>query len=194
MTTQLSPFRVPVFVFFVLAAFIVFATSCDKGDQETHRLIKEKLDAVPAWKDVNASVKDGNVELKGSVKTEAERNECESSIKNVHGVKSVLNNIDVHPDEATNTSHNSGTTDNSAAVNTVHTTEPTAAGSTEDTDPVLIAAKKALKEYPNIQVEVADDEITVRGDVTKSEANDIMEKLNALKPKKVNNKLNIIKG
>ena len=187
MTFQLPSFKPAALILALMAFASVFLmTSCSKSDEETHKHVKEKLSTMPAWSDINSSVKGGEVTLKGSVKREEDRNEAEAAIKKVHGVKSVINNIDYKPEETHATHNHDADNNNGGAISTDASATPE--------DPILVEAKKVVEKYPGVTVEVADGELTVSGDITKSEANDIMEKLNVLKAKKVNNKLNIIKG
>ena len=59
-----------------------------------------------------------------------------------------------------------------------------------ETDDVLIkGAKDATKDYPTVTASVSGGEITLTGDITRDKLPKLIEALNSLHPKKINNNL-----
>jgi osmotically-inducible protein OsmY len=81
--------------------------------------------------------------------------------------------------------------------NTVDTTTITTPSTS--TAPVEIATDDALttgvrdatKDYPGVNATVNNGEVTLTGDIQRSKLPDLMQTLNSLKPKKINNQLTI---
>ncbi len=115
---------------------------------------------------ISATVNDGVVTLDGQCPDEPCRTTAEQSAKDVKGVKSVVNNITVAP--------------------------PAAA-------PVEVAADSALesgvrdatKDYPGVTAVVTNGEVTLNGTIERRKLPALMQSINSLKPKKVNNNLTV---
>lgn len=58
-------------------------------------------------------------------------------------------------------------------------------------DSLTTMAKDAVKDYPGVTATVSDGEVTLTGDITRSKLPKLMMAVNAMHPKKVNNKLTI---
>jgi hypothetical protein len=89
-----------------------------------------------------------------------------------------------------------GNTDSTAAAmtDTVATMPaPTPATTVEvaQDDALTTGAKDATKDFPGVTATVADGEITLTGDITRAQLQTLMQSLNSLHPKKINNNLTI---
>lgn len=116
---------------------------------------------------LSATVSGGVVTVSGTCKDEECKRECAEEVKEVKGVKSVVNNITV------------------AAAQTTAPVEITADA------PLQEAANNVVKEYKDVKADVKDGVITLRGEIERSKLQDLMAALNALKPKSVENQLSI---
>lgn len=152
-----------------LSALLFFAiVSCSgRSDAEIKGDITEKLSSMPEMASVTVDVKDGVVTTGGHVNDEAGKATCESTIKSVKGVKSVTNNVTV------------------------------AAPVTEA--PVTIAADDqltkgvtdAVKDFDGVTADVNDGVVTLTGTLKRNRLPKLMQSLNTLKPKKINNQLTL---
>ncbi|TXH20688.1 MAG: BON domain-containing protein [Chitinophagaceae bacterium] len=111
---------------------------------------------------LSVNVTDGAVTIDGSVADDAAKAAIEGALKGVKGVKSVANNVTIAPAPVIN---------NDAAL-------------TE-----LVVA--ALKDNPTVKAAIADSVITLTGEAKKADLQSIMQKVQALKPKKVDNKITV---
>jgi osmotically-inducible protein OsmY len=146
-------------------------SACSKGpdDATLTTEVKTKLlaDNPTAASAINVETKDGVVTLSGMVDSEASRSRAEQAAKSVLGVQSVANNLTVKP-------------------------APTPMVFAEDTtlkkDVEANLTKYGVK---GITVEVANGEVTLKGDIARAKLQDAMKAANEAKPKKVNNQMNI---
>lgn len=58
-------------------------------------------------------------------------------------------------------------------------------------DHLTTGVKDATKDYPGVNATVNDGEITLTGELQRSKLQDLMQTLNSLKPKKINNQLTL---
>jgi hypothetical protein len=83
-------------------------------------------------------------------------------------------------DESTNT------------TTTAPATEPTPAPVEISTDDSLkTGVQDATKDYPGVVAVVNNGEITLTGEIERSRLQNLMQSLNSLQPKKINNNLNV---
>lgn len=155
---------------FILAAFAIISTtavSCKgkKSDAEIHTEVTKKLNSEDASKGLTATVTDGVVTLAGECQDAACKSNCEQSVKSVEGVKSVINNIQIAQAEV-------------AAPIDIAADEPLRA-----------SVNDAVKNYKDVQAEVKDGVVTLRGEIKRDNLQKLMMSLNALKPKKIENEL-----
>lgn len=69
---------------------------------------------------------------------------------------------------------------------------PVAAPVTVTSDDTLaVAVKDATKDFPGVNVTISNGEITLTGDIKRDQLPTLMQSLNALRPKKINNNLTI---
>ncbi len=157
---------------FVLSAVVIVSLSaCKSGpkDADIEKAVTEKLAAVSAdVADAGATVKDGVVTLTGQFRDAASKAAFETTVTSIPGVKSVVNNTTVAP-------------------------PPPAPAPVEIAadDPLIKGAADATKDFPGVKAEVKDGVITLTGEIKRSSLPTLMQSLNTLKPKKIENKLTI---
>lgn len=144
---------------------LVAAVSCKSGptDEQINQQVSSSLSS-----GVTASVKDGVVTLSGTCPDETCKTSSETSVKNVKGVKSVVNNIVVNAP--------------APAAPTVEITQ---------TDSLKTAVDALVASYKTVQASVNDGVVTLTGEIKRSQLTTLMQSVNELKPKKVENKLTI---
>ena len=82
--------------------------------------------------------------------------------------------------------------DKDTTTTTTADTTATVAPVTVETDDVLVkGAKDATKDYPEVTATVSNGEITLTGEIKRDKLPDLMQSLNSLNPKKINNNLTI---
>ena len=128
-------------------------------DADISAAVQAKTQTDASFAGVTASVTDGVVTLTGQCNDENCKTNAEQSVKNIDGVKKVVNNITV------------------AAVTI-----------TAD-DPLNTSVQQALQKYPGAQAEVNNGVITVRGELKREDWQKLKPELDALRPKKVENQL-----
>ncbi len=150
-------------IVFVTAVSSFLLTSC-KGpsDSDIQNSVNEKLTSNPG---INASVTDGVVTLTGECADENCKSASETAVKSVKGVKSVTNNITIAP--------------------------PPAPVTITADDPLKQGVDAALSNYTGVTADVNDGVITLRGDIKRADLQKLMVKLNALRPKKIDNQLSV---
>jgi hyperosmotically inducible protein len=151
----------------VLAFWGLVLISC-KGkqtDAEIQSTINEKIAKNDEMKGLNASVKGGVVTLTGECPTEECRKDCADAIKDIKGVKSVDNNIRV-----------------------TSTTSPAPVEITAD-EALKNSVNDVVKNYKGVEADVKDGVVTLRGEIKRSNLQDLIISLNELKPRKVENQL-----
>ena len=147
---------------------LLLISSC-KGkqtDSEIQSSINEKIASKESMKGLNASVKDGVVTLSGECATEECRKDCADAVKNVKGVKDVENNIRV------------------ASVAT-----PSAPVEINNDETLKTSVNDVVKKYKGVEADVKDGVVTLRGEIKRSNLQDLIISLNELKPRKVENQL-----
>ena len=140
-------------------------TSC-KSQEKKDAEAKAKIEA--AAPGVTAEVKDGVATLSGELATDAARTAAEDAAKKVDGVKSVSNNTTVTPPPA------------APAPVVINPDEA-----------LITAANAAVKDYTGVTAAVKDGVVTLTGDIKKADLPKLMQAVNAIKPKKVENKLTV---
>ncbi len=149
-------------IFTFLLSFLSFSLPSCKGknkDADINSAIQAKTQTDPAFAGVNYSVSEGIVTLTGQTADEASKANVEKSIKDVDGVKKVVNNITVAPVTIT------------------------------QDDPLNAGAQRIVSRYGGVQADVNGGVITLRGQLARDSLQSLMMELNELKPKKVENQL-----
>lgn len=149
-------------VFTLVALFTVTLYSCGAKDSDIQKNVTEQLASTPG---ITATVSDGVVTLSGQVESEGMRSTAESNVKSVKGVKSVVNNVTVTPPQAP------------VVINPDET--------------LIQGVNDAVKDFPSVNASVANGEITLTGTLQRSRLQTLMQSLNTLKPKKINNQLTL---
>lgn len=81
---------------------------------------------------------------------------------------------------------------NETTTTTPAPAEPTPAPVEISADDALkTGARDATKDYPGVSAEVNNGEITLTGEIERSRLQNLMQSLNSLRPKKINNNLKI---
>lgn len=151
----------------IMIALAVGFVSCKPKDADIKTAVEQAISAIPDAAGATIEVKDGIATITGEFKDETARIAAETAAKAVKGVKSVVNNGTV------------------AAPVVVAPVEISA-------DAALISAvADAVKDFGTVKADVKDGIITLTGEIQKTNLPKLMMSLNALKPKKVDNKLTV---
>jgi len=147
----------------VLCAFLLMATPGCKSknvDSEIQSAFSTKAQSDPALAGVNASVMEGTVTLTGSCADAPCKENAEKAVKDIKGVKKVVNNITVTP----------------VVIN--------------PDDALRTSVGQAITKYEGVQADVSGGVITLRGTIAdRDKLQKLMMDLNALKPQKIDNQL-----
>jgi len=152
----------------VLAVTVITYFSCTPKDADIQTAVNDKLKENPAYAGILASVTDGVVTLSGNCTTDGCDAAATDAVKPVKGVKEVKSNITVSP-PATMTAPVEITAD----------------------DPLKAAVNNVLTNYKDVTATVNDGVITLTGKIKRADLQDLMMKLNGLKPRKIDNQLTI---
>lgn len=147
----------------VVSAFLLGFTlySCSPSDKDIQTHVSPILSD---YTDVNAEVKDGVVTLSGEVVSDVEKNQIQEMLSSVKGVKSVVNNLTVKPPVVI---------DHDAEIGSAISSALQSAG------------------FKTVNVAVNNGEVTLTGDLKKSDLVKVMQIANESKPKKVINELKV---
>jgi osmotically-inducible protein OsmY len=150
----------------VSASTVLVSTGCKKKPNDAE--IKAKVETAVANPAVSVDVKECDVTLSGSVSDDASKNSAETAAKSVEGVKNVTNAIAV--------------------------AEPAPVQApVEIADDASISAQLAgvVDNYKGVKATVSNGVVTLTGNIKRDELQHLMQEVMALKPKSVENKLNI---
>ncbi|WP_428232239.1 BON domain-containing protein [Flavobacterium sp.] len=141
--------------------------ACGPKDADIQKEITAKLSALPG---VEVTVKDGVATITGICKDDVFKQNAESIIKGIKGVKSVVNNCEI------------------AAPETVSTPAPVEI----NPDSVLsTSVNEVVKTYNGVSATVKDGVVTLTGTIKRDQLPNLIKSVQELKPKKVENKLTI---
>jgi hyperosmotically inducible periplasmic protein len=145
----------------LLSVFTMQLQSCKEKnkDADIQTAFNNKLSTDPNLAGVTATVSDGVVTLTGSCASEACRSNAEKSVKDIEGVKKVVNNISV-------------------AEVTINADDALRSG-----------VNGLISNYDGVQASVNDGVITVRGNISREKWQELRPQLDALRPKRVENQL-----
>lgn len=152
-------------IFAILLLLSVVMVSCKPKDADIKTAVEKAVAALPDASGVTIEVKDGVATITGQFKDEAAKAAAEAAAKAVKGVKSVVNNGTVTP--------------------------PPAPVTISADDALTKGVTDAVKDFTTVKADVKDGVITLTGEIKKPELPKLMQSLNALKPKKVENKLTV---
>ena len=128
---------------------------------------KSVATAVAAYPGVSVTVADGVATITGEVADEATKAAIETAAKAVKGVKSVSNSLTIPPPPP-----------------------PVVINPDETLQQTVGAAITALN-LPRVTAAVKDGVVTLTGEIKKADLPTLMQKLNEMKPKSIENKLTI---
>jgi hyperosmotically inducible periplasmic protein len=150
-----------------LATLLFLAPSCKSKvkDADIKKEVETKLATISSTSGLTADVTDGVTTVNGEVPDAATQAGIGPAIKDIKGVKSVINNTTIAP----------------VVEAPVITPD----------DPLTIAVRDAIKDDPGVVAEVNDGVVTLTGTIRKTDLPKLMQKINATRPKKVDNKLTI---
>lgn len=154
--------RSSIFKLLMIAAVLTFTIiSCKPKDSEIQQNLTT---ALSSYQGVSASVTDGVATLTGEVTDPATKTNAEEEAKKVKGVKSVVNNLTVAP--------------------------PPAPVSISADDSLRNAVNAAISsDYKDVQATVNDGVVTLTGSIKRSDLPKLMQKVNEMRPKRVENQL-----
>ncbi|MCM0667793.1 BON domain-containing protein [Flavobacterium tyrosinilyticum] len=147
-------------------SFAFLLVACGPKDADIQKEITAKLSELPG---VSVTVEKGVATISGTCKDDAFKQNAESIVKGIKGVKSVVNNCEIA------------------------TPEPVVAAPVEiNPDAVLTTSvNEVVKTYSGVTATVKDGVITLTGDIKRSQLQNLIKSVQELKPKKVENKLTI---
>jgi osmotically-inducible protein OsmY len=148
--------------------FLLFASCGGIKDSDLQSSIETVLKSNTDFSGMLVSVKDGVATLSGECKSETLKAKCEELVKGVKGVKNVINNCTITPPPP-----------------------PAPPVEIAAEDPLSKSVTDAIKDFPSVKAEVKDGVITLTGEISKANLPKLMQTLNTLKPKKIDNKLTI---
>ena len=146
----------------VLCLLSLFQLQSCKGknkDADITAAIQSKTQSDASFAGVNATVADGVVTLTGQCNDDNCKTNAENSVKDIDGVKSVVNNITVVPVAI-------------APDNTLNS-----------------GVERVTARYPGVSADINDGTITLRGQIKRDSLQQLMMDLNALNRKKIENQL-----
>lgn len=138
--------------------------SCKPKDADIQ---KNVATAVAAYPGVSVTVADGVATITGEVADEATKAAIETAAKAVKGVKSVSNSLTIPPPPP-----------------------PVVINPDETLQQTVGAAISALN-LPKVTAAVKDGVVTLTGEIKRADLPTLMQKLNEMKPKSIENKLTI---
>jgi hyperosmotically inducible protein len=152
-------------------AIIASLVSCQPSDEKINESAKMALAGNSALSGVSASVQEGVVTLSGEVETDELKSLAQTTLSEVKGIKTVVNNITVRPKG------------------------PTPEELKQMADSALQAkVTEAFTRYKvsGITATVLDSVVTLTGDIKRAELQNAMKAAMEAAPKKVENKMNIV--
>jgi hyperosmotically inducible periplasmic protein len=144
--------------------------ACKPNDSKLQQAVNEKLTTTPG---VSATVQNGVVTLSGEVTDETAKQTAEDAAKNVKGVKSVVNNININVKEPP------------------PPPLPPVAINPDDILKKNLDSAFAAAGYTGVTVTVANGEVTLDGSAKKADLRKIIQVAQEAKPKKVKNNLKL---
>lgn len=133
-------------------------------DADIKRSVEEALITVPSQGGLVVAVQEGVATITGEVNDLAAKTSIEPTLKNIKGLKSVVNNTTVY------------------VANTPVITPD---------DPLTKAVQDAVKDNAGVTATVNDGVVTLTGTIKKADLPKLMQKVNATRPKKVDNQLTV---
>lgn len=151
-----------------VAMIALTISSCGPKDADVQASAAKALQNDPATSAITVSVTKGVATLNGDCKDDACKINSENAVKGIKGVKSVVNNITVTPPPP-----------------------PPPPVTISADDALTKSVADAVKDNSGVTATVKDGVVTLTGDVKRADLPKLLQKVNALKPKKIENKLTI---
>ncbi len=142
--------------------FSLFIISCGPKDADIKAAVDKTIQVDNGMAGITSSVTGGVVTLTGECDSEASKSKCTDLAKSVKGVKSVINNCTVQMPVQVNSD-----------------------------DTLRQGVMDATKDHPGVTASVNDGVITLTGSISRNNLATLMQTLNTLNPKKVQNQLTI---
>lgn len=144
---------------------VVSLAACAPNDADIEKAITEKLGNDP---DITVTVHEGVATITGTCDDEAYKKNIEKSVRAVKGVKSVVNTCEI------------------PVANQELAAATVVINSDADLDK---SVSKLVKDYEGVSATVVGGIVTLSGEIKKDKLQSLMQSLQELHPKKVDNKL-----
>ncbi len=148
---------------FLFALIAAIMASCTPKDATINKAVQGVIEKYSTA--ITATTEKGVVTLSGELAEEINFAELETALKAIKGVKGVVNNL------------------------TLKAPEPVI--TPDDALTLKINELKSDSKYAGITFTVNDGEVTLTGNIVRADLMDLIQKLNELQPKKINNNLTI---
>ncbi|MDI3322461.1 BON domain-containing protein [Pinibacter soli] len=145
--------------------------SCGPKDADVQSAAATALAGDPTTSALQVSVKDGVATISGECKDDACKVSSENVVKGIKGVKQVVSNVTVAPPPPP--------------------LPPAAPVTISADDNLSKMVTDAIKDNAGVMASVKDGVVTLTGEIKRADLPKLMQKVQALKPKKVENKLTI---
>ncbi len=145
---------------FSILSFQMQSCKGENKDASIQTAIASKTATDPNLQTVSAAVVEGIVTLTGQCKDESSRQKAENVVKDIEGVKKVVNNITVTP-----------------VIQIASDKE------------IRDGLRDVMSKYGNIQADVNNGIIILRGEIKQNKIQQLMMELNTLRPKRIENQL-----
>jgi len=159
---QINNKKMKLKMMMILLSLGVVFTSCKPKDADIQKAITEKIAASPEMAGLTVSVTEGVATITGECKDDACKVNCESLVKGMKGVKSVVNN----------------------------TTVPAPVVINND-DALITDMLNVTAAFEGVESNVSNGVVTLTGEIAKDKLAELMQAVMAVKPKSVENKLTI---
>ncbi len=163
-----SKFKLAILALGLVASMQFTACKSDKSDAEILESFNKERMEDNRMTNLSATVVNGVLTLTGQCADEDCRKHAEDEVKSIAGVKSVVNNVMINtpgssiaPVEVTN----------DAAMQT--------------------GLKDAVKDFPGVNATVINGEVTLTGEIQRDRLATLMQSINGLNAKRINNNLTI---
>ncbi len=150
----------------MMVAAVFSSCKSDRSDTEIQADVSNKLAGSDDGRGIIASVSNGVVTLTGECKDDECRKDCAEEVREVKGVKEVVNNIQI------------------ASV-----AAPAEPVQIDADNTITSSVNDVVKKYNKVQAEVKDGVVTLRGEITRSQLPELLQEINALKVKRIDNQL-----
>lgn len=155
-----------------LAFAAVSFTGCGPKDADVEKSLTEAASGSQYLAGKSFTVKDGVATITGECPDEACRSGAEAEAKKVKGVKTVVNNI---------------------TVMQAMTPAPAPSAPVESASDAALTngLKDATKDFPGVTFSVMNGVVTLNGTLNRKDLPTIMQRVNAMKPMKVENQIKL---